>query len=103
MEVFFYRLAIVFLIELILRFIVWPRKRHFFHYIFNVIDAFAIIPLSIIYLIDVVDTDFWSTHAFLPSFIIVGCANVFRTLRILKVVKHNRDMRVMMREAGIGR
>ena len=85
----------IFTAELVLRFIVWPEKVKFFFSLFNMIDLLAVLPMSIIMIIILVDPCFWVERGFLPTYVLMSFVCMFRAVRILKLVKHSRGLQIM--------
>mmetsp|Transcript_6384 Transcript_6384/g.13953 ORF Transcript_6384/g.13953 Transcript_6384/m.13953 type:complete len:661 (-) Transcript_6384:110-2092(-) len=70
-----------FLVELIVRFICTPSRRHFLHGPFNIIDIVAVVPLGVRLLVGLVWPEAY-TDRYQPYFI--GIVPLFRLLRVLR-------------------
>ena len=79
-----------FLLELVLRFIVWPSKCKFLLNFFNLIDTLSIVPLVAMMISDAISPGTMMDFGIIDVKLVLSVANVFRMLRILKIVNHNR-------------
>ena len=86
----------IFSVELVLKFIVWPTKGGFFCSFFNVIDLCSVIPMSTMAVIRLVRPRFWiENDSVFYAYCILSISSVFRSIRILKLVKHNRGLQII--------
>ncbi len=88
-------LTFFFLAELIIRFIVWPDKLKFFLSLFNIIDLVSVIPLAVVAVINLVDACYFVANDVVMAYYVASISSVFRCLRVLKLIKHNRGLRVL--------
>merc|ERR1712002_374715 len=94
---FFNKLVtIFFFIELILRFIVWPDKLTFFKFFYNVIDSVSVFPLTFLMIMKEVSPELLFSKNPRSIMLVGGVFSIFRCLRVLKLIKHNRGLRVLL-------
>lgn len=87
--------AVFFFLELFIRFSVCPDKIHFFLSFFNIVDILAVVPIAVYSTINMCSPNYWIRHHIEIAYNVVGISTIFRTVRILKLVKHNRGLRVI--------
>ena len=87
--------TLFFLIELIIRFITCPLKLRFFCSFFNIIDILAVFPVVIFCIINLAYPYFWVRNNLELAYNVVGISAIFRAVRVLKMVKHNRGLQVI--------
>lgn len=91
-----YTCTLIFTIELVLKFIVWPRKWTFFQSFFNVIDILSVVPMVINSCIRIFSPFLWIHKGdIFIAYCVIALASIFRAIRVLKLVKHNRGLQVM--------
>lgn len=94
LQVLDYFCTCVFTLELISRSFVWPGKIDFFRRFFNIVDTLAVIPCFVLAVIHLVEPLFWTEHIYLGH-MILSIASVFKSIRILKLVKHNEGLQII--------
>lgn len=75
---------------LIFRFICCPHKLHFFRSVFNIIDIFCVIPMLIVFVLELSDPLFWDTQQFFLIITYVSLTSVLRVFRLFKLARHYR-------------
>lgn len=87
--------AMIFTLELIIKFIVWPNKASFFTSFFNIIDLLSVVPMAICCLLTWFDPYFWLKRNIVLAYCITAFSSVCRAIRIFKLVKHNNGLKTM--------
>lgn len=91
-----YACTLVFALELMLKFLVWPRKWTFVMSFFNVIDILSVVPMTLNACVRIFSPFFFVRKGdVFTAYCIVSLASVFRAIRIFKLIKHNRGLQVM--------
>ena len=87
--------SFLFFIELLLRFSVCPCKAKFFISFFNLIDILAVLPMFTFCVLHLIIPNFWMYLDLTLAYYLVGLTTIFRSVRIMKMVKHNRGLQIL--------
>ena len=89
--------TVIFCVELVIRFMVWPKPWRFLLEFYNVVDALSIVPLTVTMVISHTLPGYWTKSRTNLSaiFAITAVTSVGRSVRIFKIVRHNRALRVL--------
>ena len=88
---------VVFVIELVVRFLCCPFKLQFFLSIFNIIDTLSTVNILLLYIVEWFHPNFWADDTLFFVIYILSAFGVLRCLRLIKFAKQmNKGMQLLL-------
>ncbi len=86
----------IYVIELAVRFFLFPHKLRFFTLTYNIIDILATIPMLASLAMEYFLNNFWDENWIVNLMFFLSMMSIFRVLRLLKFTRHYTGMKVLM-------